>query len=81
VSERVCDARLEGLGGCSRHLLGERRKLLALLGQRLGLLAGMFCPKFYECRRRLHAGHLLDKVKSGVGVRASEFNVWGARYS
>jgi hypothetical protein len=27
-------------------LLGERRKLLALLGQRLDLLARMFCPKF-----------------------------------
>jgi len=56
--ERVYDVRLEWLVGRARHLLTERRKLLALLGQRLDLLA-RFCPKFYERRRRLHAGQLL----------------------
>ena len=34
----------------------------------------MFCPKFYERRRRIHAGQLLDKVEGGVGVRVSEFD-------
>jgi hypothetical protein len=46
VVERFCNARLEWLRGRERRLLGERRKLLGLLGQRLELFACMFGPKF-----------------------------------
>ena len=37
------------------------------------LLACMFGRKFYECGRRPHAGHLLDKIEGGIGVLVSEF--------
>src|SRR6478609_7952466 len=33
----------------------------------------MFGRKFYECGRRPHAGHLLDKIEGGIGVLVSEF--------
>jgi hypothetical protein len=36
---RFCDAGLEWLRGREHHLLGERRKLFGLLGQRFELLA------------------------------------------
>ena len=74
VVERFRDTRLEWLRGRERYLLGDRCKLLGLLGQRLELLACMFGRKLHELRRRLHAGQLLDKVEGGVGVRVSEFD-------
>jgi hypothetical protein len=74
VVEHFCDARREWRRGRERHLLGERRKFLRLLGQRLELLACMFRRKFHERQRRLHAGQLLDKVEGGVGVRVREFD-------
>jgi hypothetical protein len=37
VVERFCDARFEWLRGREHYLLGKRRKLLGLLGQRLKL--------------------------------------------
>ena len=37
----LCKARLEWLGGCKRHLLGEFRELLGLLGDRLKLISSM----------------------------------------
>ena len=40
--QRLCDGCLEGLRGRQRHFLGERRKLLGLLGEHLELLARMF---------------------------------------
>jgi hypothetical protein len=33
----------------------------------------MFGRKFYECGRRPHAGHLLDKIEGGIGVLVSKF--------
>src|SRR6476660_8374305 len=33
----------------------------------------MLGRKFYECGRRPHAGHLLDKIEGGIGVLVSEF--------
>jgi hypothetical protein len=46
VVERFCDARLEWLRSRERHFLGERRKLLGLLGQRFELFGCMFGRKF-----------------------------------
>jgi len=69
-----CDAGLEWLRGREHHLLGERRKLFGLLGQRFELLACMFGRKFDEHRRRLHTGQLLHKVVGSISVRLSEFN-------
>src|SRR3954447_9723155 len=48
--------------------------MIGLLYQNLELLASMFSRKFYERRRRLHAGQLLYKVEGGVAVCVSEFD-------
>jgi hypothetical protein len=60
--------------GRTGNLLGEHRKLLGLLGQRLELPAGIFGRQLFERRRRIHRAHLLDKIEGRIDVIVSKFD-------
>src|SRR6516165_11610277 len=70
LAERLVHAALDRLCGLGRNLLRERAKLLALLGERLELLARMGARQFDHFRQRLCGDQFAGEVERGIGIHA-----------
>jgi hypothetical protein len=73
VLERVFDACLDRFSGRVRRTLGQRRKLLGLLGEPCELVPRMFGRKFNNRGRRFYARQLLEEVEGGLRILLSIF--------